>query len=49
MNRLFHSAPIDGESWLRIVGIAALVFVAVELKKWICFSRGHSGHDDMTE
>jgi len=40
MNRLFHTAPIQGESWLRIVGVAAMAFVAVEFEKWIRFGRG---------
>ena len=44
MNRLFHTAPIHGESWLRIVGVAALVFVAVEFEKWIRFGRGRGDH-----
>lgn len=35
MNRIFHSAPIDGESWLRIAGIAAVVFVLVEVEKYL--------------
>ena len=39
MNRLFHSAPINGESWLRIVGVAAIAFIAVEFEKWIRFRR----------
>lgn len=39
MNKLFHSAPISGASWLRILGVAALVFVVVELEKWIRFGR----------
>ncbi len=39
MNELFHSAPISGESWLRIVAIAFIAFAAVELEKWIRF--GH--------
>ena len=42
MNRLFHTAPIDAESWLRIAGVAALAFVTVELEKWIRFGR-HRG------
>jgi len=33
MNRLFHSAPISGAAWLRIVGVGLIVFVAIELKK----------------
>ncbi len=42
MNQLFHSAPISGESWLRIVGVAVTAFVAVEFEKWIRFGR-HRG------
>jgi cation-transporting ATPase F len=37
MNKLFHTAPIAGGSWLRIVGVAAVAFVVVELEKWIRF------------
>ena len=37
MNRLFHTTPIHGESWLRIVGVAAMAFAAVECEKWIRF------------
>ena len=44
MNRLFHTAPIQGESWLRIVGVAATAFVAVEFEKWIRFGRGRGEH-----
>lgn len=40
MNRLFHSAPLDGESWLRIAGIAATVCVVVELEKRLRLVRG---------
>ena len=39
MNRLFHSAPLAAESWLRIVGIAAMAFVAVEFESG-CASAG---------
>ncbi len=39
MNRLFHSAPIGVESWLRIVGVAAVAYVAVEAEKWFRFGR----------
>jgi magnesium-transporting ATPase (P-type) len=44
MNRLFHSAPISGESWLRIVGVAVTVFVIVELEKWVRYGRGRGKH-----
>jgi hypothetical protein len=39
MNKLFHSAPITGEAWLRIVGVGVIAFAAVELEKWIRFGR----------
>jgi cation-transporting ATPase F len=37
MNRLFHTAPIGWESWLRIVAVGLIIFIAVELKKLIRF------------
>ncbi len=40
MNSLFHTAPLTAESWLRIVGVAALTFAAVEFEKWIRFGTG---------
>jgi len=39
MNRLFHSAPIAGEAWLRIVGVGVAVFLLVGLEKWLRFGR----------
>jgi cation-transporting P-type ATPase F len=42
MNKLFHSAPISGQSWLRIVAVAAIAFAAVELEKWVRFGRNIS-------
>lgn len=39
MHHLFHTAPLDGQSWLRITGVAALSFLVVELEKWIRFGR----------
>ena len=44
MNRLFHSAPIEAESWLRIVGVAAVAFVAVEIEKWLRFGKRRHEH-----
>ena len=37
MNNLFRSAPITAESWMRVVGVALVAFVAVETEKWIRF------------
>jgi len=42
MNHLFHTAPISAASWGRILAVAILVFLAVELEKWIRF-HGHDG------
>jgi Ca2+-transporting ATPase len=33
MNRFLHTAPLAGEVWLRICGIAVIAFVLVELEK----------------
>jgi cation-transporting ATPase F len=44
MNRLFHTAPIGGESWLRIAAVAVAAFVAVELEKWIRFGGRRGAH-----
>jgi magnesium-transporting ATPase (P-type) len=35
MNRLFRTAPITLESWLRIVGVAAVALAVVETEKWL--------------
>jgi magnesium-transporting ATPase (P-type) len=35
MHTLFHSAPLGGVTWLKIIGIGLVVFLAVELKKWM--------------
>ena len=37
MHQLFHTAPIDAASWLRIAGVAGAALVAVELEKWLRF------------
>ena len=44
MNTLFHTAPISDESWLRIAGIAAIVFVVIETEKWLRYGRGRGAH-----
>jgi cation-transporting P-type ATPase F len=48
MNKLFHTAPIDVGSWLRIAGVAAAAFVAVEIEKWIRFG-GRRGERTIPE
>jgi len=40
MNKLFHTAPIDAESWLRIAAVAGAAFTAVEMEKWIRYGKG---------
>ncbi len=42
MNRLFHSAPIPAEAWIRIGGVGLLAYSAVGLEKWIRFGRQYS-------
>jgi Ca2+-transporting ATPase len=39
MNRLFHSAPIGLEAWLRIALVGIAVYVAVGFAKWLRFGR----------
>jgi magnesium-transporting ATPase (P-type) len=43
MNHLFHSAPISGLAWLKAVGVGLVVFVAVEIKKWLDAKRRPKG------
>ncbi len=42
MNRLFRTAPIAADSWLRIVGVAAAALAVVELEKWLRGTRRRS-------
>ena len=44
MNRLFHTAPLGGGSWLRITAVAVVAFAAVELEKWIVSGRKRRAH-----
>lgn len=48
MNKLFHTAPIAADAWLRIGAVASVAFVAVEIEKWICFG-GRRGGPAMPE
>jgi magnesium-transporting ATPase (P-type) len=36
-NRLFHTAPIDRESWVRIIGVGASAWLIVGAEKWLRF------------
>jgi magnesium-transporting ATPase (P-type) len=42
MNRLFQSAPLAAESWLRISAVALAVFTIVEAEKWLRYGRARS-------
>jgi magnesium-transporting ATPase (P-type) len=42
MNRWFHTAPISGEAWARILAVAVGSFAAVEAEKWISQRRQQS-------
>jgi hypothetical protein len=35
MNRWFGSEPIGPEEWMAILAVAATIYVAVGLEKWI--------------
>jgi len=39
MNRFLHTAPIDATAWLRILGVAAVSLVVVEIEKMIRCAR----------
>lgn len=41
LNRLFHSAPLPAVAWLRILLLVVVVFIVVELEKWVRFGRRH--------
>jgi len=46
MNRLFQSAPLPLDSWLRITGVAAVVFAVIEFEKWIRFGGERGKHKE---
>jgi len=35
MNRLFHTAPLDGASWLYVTGVGLAAYCVVEFEKWM--------------
>ena len=44
MNTLFHTAPISFESWLRIGVVGVIVFVVIEIEKWLRYGHGRGTH-----
>jgi magnesium-transporting ATPase (P-type) len=42
MNRLFHSAPISGTAWLMILAVGSVVFLIIEITKWMSARRRQS-------
>jgi magnesium-transporting ATPase (P-type) len=45
MNRLFHTAPIGAESWLRISIVAVAACAVVEFEKWLRYGRGRHARE----
>jgi cation-transporting P-type ATPase F len=43
MNKFFHSAPIGGESWARIVAVGVAAHLIVEVEKWLFRKKRVSG------
>ena len=37
MNRLFHTAPVRAEAWLRIIVTGVAAYALVEFEKWLRF------------
>lgn len=35
MNRLFHTSPIDGASWLYVFAVGLVAHCIIELEKWV--------------
>lgn len=35
MNGLFHTAPLDGTSWLYVFGVGFASYIVVEIEKWL--------------
>jgi cation-transporting ATPase F len=48
MNKLFHTLPLGAGSWVKILIVTLLSFVAVEFEKWIRFGGGR-GKDTLPE
>ena len=48
MNRILHTAPIRPAAWLHILAVGLLVFLVVELEKWIRYG-GRRGRDVVPE
>lgn len=48
MNRLFHTAPISVESWMRIVAVGVVIFHIVEIKKLVLPHRPHTSQASLS-
>ncbi|WP_133793803.1 cation-translocating P-type ATPase [Prosthecobacter fusiformis] len=48
MNKLFHTQPLGGGSWVKILIVTLLSFAAVEFEKWVRFGGGR-GKDTLPE
>ena len=48
MNRLFQSAPVRAESWLHVAIVGAVVFLLIEIEKWIRYG-GKRGRGTLPE
>jgi magnesium-transporting ATPase (P-type) len=49
MNDFFHSAPIGGESWARIVAVGFAAHLIVEIEKWLFRKKRVSGQNTTDE
>jgi cation-transporting P-type ATPase F len=42
MHELFHSAPVGASTWLWVIAVAAVVYLVVEVEKWVLRARAGS-------
>jgi cation-transporting P-type ATPase F len=48
MHTIFHTAPLNAESWARITAVGLVTLLVVELEKWFRYrsGRGHPAASD---
>ena len=46
MNAAFHSAPLDGAAWLRVIAVALAASLIVGFEKWVRARAGKSQAPD---